>query len=184
MSTRSPNNDRYKVEQKGKTRKSASSSKPKRAVADITPVTSWSGSKPEKKKSTFWSRLTAPPAAGSSRAAMAQIESTPRMKQLRRIWWVLWGGALAIAVVILLLQRADANSPFVGYAWGFWIAAMGGAFYLEFVPIRRERGIAMEAARNAGKSGKKDKKKQTAGPEEPLAPAPDDTQPPAPEDPA
>jgi len=170
MSTRSPHNDRYKVEQKSKTRRSASSSKPKRAVADITPVTS---AKSPAKKSSFWSRATAASSGSRSASTVAQIEATPRMKQLRRIWWVLWGGALGVAVVILLLQEYGfAESPFVVVAWGVWIASMGGAFYLEFGPIRKERAAAIEAAKSGGKASKKDKAK---------APAPDDRQPPSPE---
>jgi hypothetical protein len=95
------------------------------------------------------------------------------MKQLRRIWWVLWGGALGVAVVILLMQQYGfEKSPLIAVAWGLWIAAMGGAFYLEFGPIRKERALAIEAAKSGGKSSKKDRDK---------TPAPDDRQPPTPE---
>jgi hypothetical protein len=151
MAQRSPYNDRYKVESKGKTRRSASAAKPKRAVADLTPAES--SKKPQKKRS-MWSRAQAASGSGGSTAS-ARIESTPRMKRLRNIWWVLWAGALAVAVGILLLQQAGMkSSPLIPVAWAIWLAAMGGAFYLEFVPIRKERAAAIEAAKSGGKPHK------------------------------
>jgi hypothetical protein len=112
------------------------------------------------------------------------------MKQLRRTWWWLWGGALAMAVGLWLLQdtaqragaaaetvaRAASNATtatieaafsqgtapygiFLILGWGLWLAAMGGAFYLEFVPIRKERSGALAAA----KSGTKDSGSKSAG---------------------
>jgi hypothetical protein len=178
VATRSPYNDRYKVDQKGKTRRSASASKPKRGIADLTPADS-----PKKKaasKRKWWSPA---PAASTSPAFVA----TPEMGRLRRIWWVLWGLSLVVAVGILLLQNAakqaaDAASavalavsgattatveaaaaaaaapyaPYVPLLWGLWAAAMAGAFYLEFVPIRKARAAAIEASRKGGKAAKAD----------------------------
>lgn len=145
MATRSPHNDRYKTELKGKTRKSASSAKPKRVVADLTPVSS-SAKTPARKKPR-WGRGPA------TRPAMA-FEATPQMKQLRRLWWVLWGLSLVIAVGIILLQRGGAAyETYIPFAWGLWAATMAGAFYLEFNPIRKARMAAMELARSGG--GKK-----------------------------
>src|SRR5450830_592183 len=95
MATRSPYNDRYKVDQKGKTRRSASSAKPKRGIADMTPASS---SKKVAAKKKWWS---APPAA--NRAPV--IEPTPEMKKLRKIWWGLWGASLAIAFIIIPLNQ-------------------------------------------------------------------------------
>ncbi len=145
MATRSPYNDRYKTDQKGKTRRSASASKPSRGVADLTPASSTK--KPVKKRS-WWST---PPAAS---AAMS-FETTPHMKNLRRIWWVLWGLSLAIAVGILLLQKGGtAYLTYVPIAWGLWVACMAGAFYLEFGPIRKARSAAIDAARTGAKHPK------------------------------
>jgi hypothetical protein len=197
MAQRSPYNDRYKVDSKGKTRRSASAAKPKRAIADLTPSTS-GGKKKGQAKTSFWSRLMAPPSSGGSAAAVRAIESTPRMKQLRRIWWVLWGGALLIAVGILYMQQSGMkSSPFVTVAWTFWLASMGGAFYIEFVPIRKERAAAIEAAKG-GKSHKADKStdsdkavksvkpakkyKLVAKDYDPANPPSDDGEPPAPKD--
>jgi uncharacterized membrane protein len=171
MSQRSPYNDRNKVDQKGKTRKSASSAKPKRAVADLTPADS--PKKPKaKQKSSAWGRAKAAWKSDSTTVAAA-IEGAPRMKQLRRTWWMLWGGALAIAVGILVLQQLKFNNPAImAVAWALWLAAMGGAFYIEFVPIRKER----EALLAASKAGGKPKKNETA------LPGLDDRQPPTSKD--
>jgi hypothetical protein len=145
MATRSPYNDRYKVDQKGKTRRSASSAKPKRGIADMTPASS---SKKVAAKKKWWS---APPAA--NRAPV--IEPTPEMKKLRKIWWGLWGASLAIAFIIIPLnQPTNPLSRYVSIAWGLWAAAMAGAFYLEFGPLRKARLKAMETVRSGSKAGK------------------------------
>jgi hypothetical protein len=186
MAQRSPYNDRYKVEQKGKTRRSASASKPKRAIADLTPA---QVAKASKKKQSVWSRAKSAGSGGGSSSASARIESTPRMRELRRVWWVLWGGALAVAVVILIMQQLRVGTPLViGGAWLIWLCTMGGAFYIEFVPIRKERNLAIEAMKSGGKAPKADRadkpEKATKAvkgvtPTEAAAPAPDDTQPPS-----
>lgn len=145
MATRSPHNDRYKVELKGKTRKSASSAKPKRVLGDSTP------SSPSKKAAPKKSRWGRGPAA----RPVPAFEPTPKMKQLRKIWWALWSLSLVIAVGILLLQKAGAAyTGYVPFAWGLWAASMGGAFYLEFTPIRKARMEAMELARQGHKKSK------------------------------
>jgi len=63
---------------------------------------------------------------------------------------------------------------------------MGGAFYLEFVPIRKERAALIEAAKHGVKPSKKEKAaaavalkgvRPSAPEDEP--PAPDDSEPPA-----
>lgn len=167
MAQRSPYNDRYKVDQKGKPRRSASAAKPKRVAADLTPANG--AKKPEAKKKGLFG------AAKSSRAPMPMLTS-PRLTKLRRIWWVLWVVALGDAMVILFLQQPGKGlQGIVPFGWVLWGLAMGGAFYLEFVPIRRERAILVEAAKKGGKPDKKDKGKSKAEP-----PAPDDLQPPAP----
>lgn len=146
MSTRSPHNDRYKVDQKGKTRRSASSAKPKRVVADMTPADSPRSTKPAPKKG--WRAALAAPATPA-------FTPTTEMRNLRRIWWVLWGLSLLIAVGILLLQKGGpAYEGYVPYAWGVWAATMAGAFYMELSPIRKARAAAMEAARKGGKQSK------------------------------
>jgi len=167
MATRSPYNDRYKVDQKGKTRRSASSAKPKRVIADMTPASS---SKKVAAKKKWWS---APAAA--NRAPV--IEPTPEMKKLRKIWWGLWGASLAIAFIIIPLnQPTNPLSRYVSIAWGLWAAAMAGAFYLEFGPLRKARLKAMEASRSGSKAGKADAaraaKAETAKPVKAVAAKP------------
>jgi hypothetical protein len=188
MSSRSPYNDRYKTDQKGTTRRSASSAKPKRAIADLTPSTT-TAKKPEKKKGLFGGGKSAP------RPTVPALTPTPRMKQLRLTWWILWVVALVVAVGILLIQRAGgAVASLIPIGWGVWLVAMGGAFYLEFLPIRKERAAMIEAAAAAKhskpeKPAKGGKSGRTGGgsfvppassdvpaPSEP--PAPDDRQPP------
>ncbi len=137
MSQRSPYNDRYKVDRKGKTRKSASAAKPSRAVADLTPADS--GKKSAKKKSR-WSRSakpTTPPVV---------VQNTPEMRRLRRIWWALWAISLGVAVLILVMQQLRFFLAAVPFVWMAWAVAMAGAFYLEFGPIRRLRKAAVAAA--------------------------------------
>ena len=192
MAQRSPYNDRYKVDQKGKTRKSASAAKPKRSVADLTPAES---PKKAEKKSSVWSRAKSASGGSSpsksskgsgssdSKSLLRLVESSPRMKELRRIWWWMWGGAVALAVGLWVLQETARNAgvaastaastaatvttatvdaavnaaqspyaPFLLIGWALWLAAMGGAFYLEFVPIRKERAKGLEAARAGSKA--------------------------------
>lgn len=163
MAQRSPYNDRYKTDQKGKTRKSASAAKPKRALADVTPS---QAAKASRKKQSLWSRAKNAGSSGqAARQEAIRIDSTPRMKRLRRIWWWLWGGALGVAVIILAMQQLKIGSPaLVGGAWVVWLAAMGGAFFLEFGPIRTERVLAAAAASTAAKPSKSEKaEKPTKG---------------------
>jgi len=157
VATRSPHNDRYKTDLKGKTKKSASSAKPSRGVGDLS---SKSPAKKPGAKKPRWGR-------GPSTAVPA-FETTPQMKQLRRLWWVLWGLSLLIAVGILLLQKAgETDTTLLGYvpfAWGLWAATMAGAFYLEFTPIRKARMAAIEAARAGHKKPKGESNGKKKGP--------------------
>jgi cation transport ATPase len=180
MAQRSPYNDRYKVDQKGKTRKSASAAKPKRALADLTPA---QAAKKSQKKPSLWSRAKSSGSGSGASAAAARIESTPRMKQLRRVWWMLWSGALAMAVLILVLQQLKFTNPIVnGLLWLLWLVAMGGAFYIEFIPIRKERAMAVEALKPAPKASKPEKPAKPVKAAKPSGivevPAPDDSEPP------
>ena len=185
MGQRSPYNDRYKVDQKGKTRRSASSAKPKRDLADLTPATA-PGSKPKKKG--FFARA----AGSSSKSAPAPVVTSPRLKQLRLVWWVLWVVALGTALGILLLQNAvqKGNTTlglWVTIGWVVWFVSMGAAFYLEFVVIRKERNAIIDANVATSKGGKSGKPSKAAsgGKARPAdAPAPDDRQPPDSEKPS
>lgn len=151
MTQRSPYNDRYKTDQKGKTRKSAAGAKPKREAgksADAAP-----SKKAPAKKRTMWGR-------GPASGPVAPPVQSPEMKKLRSVWWVLWGASLVVAVGILLLQQAHAAAEFVTVGWGLWAAALAGAFYIELGPLRKARIKAIEEA----KSGKKPKQDKPAVP--------------------
>jgi len=147
MSQRSPYNDRYKVEAKGKTRRSASAAKPKREIADLTPRSD------EKKSAT---KKRGSKGRGPAPKPAATFEPSPEMKRLRRWWWAMWVLSLAVAVGILFMQQYKLTQ-FVPVAWGLWFVAMGGAFYLEFVPLRKARLAAMEAAKTKSRKGAKSK---------------------------
>jgi hypothetical protein len=159
MSQRSPYNDRSRVEQKGKTRKSAAASRPKREAG--ASASSSPSKKAPAKKRTLWGR-------GPAREPVAPLVQTPEMRRLRRIWWGLWSASLIIAVGILALQQGAAANPaaaplldrFLPFLWGLWVASLGGAFYLELGPLRKARAAAIAEAKSAG--GKKGAKKAPA----------------------
>jgi len=149
MSTRSPYNDRNKIEQKGKTRKSAAASKPKRG-AGVSASSAPSKKKPTKK--SMWHRR---PASGP---VAPQVQS-PEMKRLRRIWWILWGSSLGVALVAVFIGQFAKTNPSLQVVYtvllGLWAASFAGVIYLEIGPIRKARRAALEEAKlPKGKKGK------------------------------
>jgi len=170
MSTRSPYNDRNKTEQKGKTRKSAAASKPKRDAGAPASASS-SKKKPAAKKKTMWGR-------GPASGPVAPVVQSPEMKKLRRLWWILWGGSLGVALVAYFLGEAMKTNPSIQTVYtvflGLWAASFAGVLYLEFGPIRKLRIAEIEAAKAAkGKKGKS--AKAAAAPE--VAPTTDTSEP-------
>jgi hypothetical protein len=149
MSQRSPFNDRYKVDQKGKTRKSAAGAKPKRehGTSAAVPV-----KKAPAKKQGLFSR------GSGARSQAALIEQRPEIRRLRRYWWWLWGGAVGVAIIIVFVGPQERAFPWIRYVvyvlWALWAAAMAGAFYLEFVPIKKAREAAIAEAKAKKGSGK------------------------------
>lgn len=128
-------NDRYRTEQTGSTRKSAAAAKPKRDAGQAAgaPV------KPKDKKKSL----------------IPKIEASEQTKKLRRYWWVLIGVALVLAFVAIPLQKMPPWSTVTLVLYG---AALIGAFYLEFGPIRKSRLADVEAMKPKGKGkGKADK---------------------------
>jgi hypothetical protein len=146
MARRSVSNDRYRVEQKGKTRKSASAAKPKRE-AGVAAGTTPSKKKPEKKGATRWGR-------GPARDPIPQMPSTPEMKTLRRYWWVLIGAAIVLAVAMIPIQKLK-NTTLDSVMFGVYAAALAGALYLEFGPLRKARLAAIAEAKKKGGKGSK-----------------------------
>jgi hypothetical protein len=138
MSRRSIGNDRYRVEQKGKTRKSASAAKPKREAGAAA------SDKPKKKAKTS----SKPKLFGmkTSREPAPRVEPTPEMKVLRRWWWALMGAAIIIAIAMVPMSKLK-NKTADSVMFGVYAAALGGALYLEFGPLRKARLAAIDASK-------------------------------------
>lgn len=158
MARRSVMNDRYRVEQKGHTRKSASSAKPKREAGTATAP----AKKPVAKKRSFWSRATG---GQSSSKTATPVPSTPEMKRLRRIWWVFMGFAIVIAFGMVPIAKYK-----IGWLdtllFALYAVALGGALYLEFGPLRKARLAAVAAAKDKGKGAKTPAKGKSDTPDE------------------
>ena len=138
MARRSPLNARYQKDTgpAGKTRRSASSAKPKREAGE-------SGSPaPRKKKSSTRPTL---------REAFAGQPSTPEMKKWRTLWWVLIVVAFVLAIVAALVpyfreQPALRLGLMVAY-----VIALGAALYIDFSIIRKLRAKAVADGKAADK---------------------------------
>jgi hypothetical protein len=146
MARRSVSNDRYRVEQKGKTRKSASAAKPKRE-AGVAAGTTPAKKKSAKKGAVRWGR-------GPARDPLPQVPSTPQMKELRRYWWVLIGVAILLAVAMIPISKMK-NTTLDSVLFGVYAAALAGALYLEFGPLRKARLAAIAEAKHKGGKGSK-----------------------------
>lgn len=153
MSRRSVTNDRYKVEMKGKTRKSAASARLKPGTGTSAPA-----KKPTAKtRGGLFGRLR-------SREPLPRIPSTPEVKKLSRIWWSLMGVAilfaLAMAPVANTKNRNLSTALLVLYA-----ATLSGALYVQFGPLKRARAEALASTKKGGKgsSGKDGGKDRAKG---------------------
>lgn len=121
----------------GKTRKSAASAKPKRAISSGT---SGSASK-------------AKPAA--SRGPRVSIHPpTPEYKRWRTIWWVLLGSAIVLSTLAWWLWQDDAQRSV-----GNWVLGAGYAmiFAAIFVDWSKMRPLRKEWAASGGKLPKAEK---------------------------
>jgi hypothetical protein len=141
MARRSALNERYQknTSPAGKTRRSASSAKPKREAGSATSA----GAKPKKKAAN----------RPSWREAMAAMPSTPEMKRWRWVWIGLILLALVIAAGIAFIPalRGNRTALYVGSA--LYVASLGGAVYIDFAVIRKLRAQAMAARKPSGKKG-------------------------------
>ena len=149
MSRRSVTNDRYRVEQKGHTRKSASAAKPKRAAGEVSSASAGKTSAKSTPRRSFWSR-------GPARAPLPAVENTPEMKRLRGWWFACIGVALVTALAVWVVKPGGkAIDPQISTVLlGLYAVALAGAFYIEFGPLRRARTAAIAAAKKGGKGGK------------------------------
>ena len=146
MSRRSVTNDRYRVEQKGHTRKSASAAKPKRAAGEVSSASAGKSSAKASPKRSLWSR-------GPARERLPAVENTPEMKRLRGWWFACIGVALVTALAVWVVKPGGkAIDPQISSVLlGLYAVALGGAFYIEFGPLRRARTAAIAAAKKSGK---------------------------------
>lgn len=134
MARRSASNERYQKNAKiGSTRKSASSSKPKREAGSYTAASTKKA--PEKKKEKFFQPLP----------------TSPEIKKWRRIWYALLG--LAVASYALSLYAQSIKSELLlTIALGFELAAVAVAVGIDLIVIRKLRNQVI-ADQKAGKKG-------------------------------
>lgn len=156
MSRRAVTNDRYKKDNMGTTRKSGASVKPKREAGESSSPNS--PSKP-KAKGTSSSKST------GKRPASPRVPDSPEVKRLRKYWWGFMAAALLIAFALVPITSNKVWNQRVGsVAVGLYAAALGGALYLEFGPIRKARAAAVAAAKKDEKSSGKPSGKPSTKP--------------------
>ena len=149
------NNDRYKADIKGKTRKSASSAKPKReAGVSTSAVPAKAAAKGVQRR--WWQ------AGGGARQPLPSAPSTPEMKKLRRIWWGLM--VAAVLTALAMVPASGMKNRALDYALiAFYVIVLGSALYLEFGPLRKARQAAVASAKKGAKSGGKGTGKTVGG---------------------
>lgn len=139
MTQRNPMNDRYQTdEHQGQTRKSAASAKPKSKAAASVRVQPTQKTKQQKKAEQK-----------AARAKQSQIDRqyynppTPQYKRLRKIWWGLLIGAIALTA---LSWVGRSFLPEVGtyISLGLAYACIIGALYVDFSKIRKVRRAYQE----------------------------------------
>jgi len=133
MARRSATNQRYQKNAKiGSTRRSASSSKPKREAGTYSASTKQA---PEKAKQKFFSPLP----------------TSPEIKKWRRIWYGLLGLAVASYAITLYAQSIK-SQLLLTVALGLELGAVAVAVGIDLVIIRKLRNKVM-AEMKAGKKG-------------------------------
>lgn len=157
MTQRNPMNDRYQSEQKGQTKKSAASMKPKSKAAASVYVRPAGKTKEEKKA-----------AQKAQRAKQAELDRkyynppTEQYRKLKRLWWILLGVAIVLTIVSMVGSSVfGLNEVFM---WACLIPAYGciiGAIYLDFSKIRRARQDYQ--AEMLAKKQPKEERMQTSG---------------------
>ena len=178
MSQRNPLNDRYQNDNRGKTRKSSASAKPKadRAATLRDPAPK---SKKQKKQER---RQREQEAQRKTEAIGVRFEDTPGYKRLRRYWWVCLICAIAVTAASVFINAQSstffgenpdgrflglfdrnatgvASTVFMVSAYVFIIAA----FWLDLGKIRKERKIYNASVVNDNsKAARKQQKKALA----------------------
>jgi hypothetical protein len=156
MSRRAVTNDRYKKDNMGTTRKSGASVKPKREAGESS-----SSSSPSKPKA----KAKGSSKSAGKRSAPARVPDSPEVKRLRKYWWGFMAAALLLAFALVPITGNKVLNDRVGsVAVGLYAAALGGALYLEFGPIRKARAAAVAAAKKDDKSSGKPSSKPSSKP--------------------
>ncbi|WP_239442834.1 hypothetical protein [Gordonibacter sp. An230] len=139
MSQRNPMNDRYQTdEHRGQTRKSAASAKPKAKAASSVRIQPTVKTKQQKKAEQR-----------AQRAKQVEIDRqyynppTAEYKRLRKIWWGLLIGAIAMTV-LTWLGRSFLPEAGTYVTLGLAYACIIGALYVEFSKIRKVRRAYQE----------------------------------------
>ncbi len=141
MSQRNPMNDRYTTDDhKGQTRKSAATMKPKTKAASSVRVQSATKTKQQKKAEQK-----------AARQKQAQTDRkyynppTEQYKKLRRLWWVMLVGAIAMTAFSWLSRSWFPNTEMISYvALGLAYVLIIGALYVDFSKIRKVRRAYQE----------------------------------------
>ncbi|MEG0072288.1 MAG: hypothetical protein RR362_03400 [Raoultibacter sp.] len=182
MTQRNPMNDRYQSDEiKGQTRKSAASAKPKTRAASSVHVEELH---PPKKKG-FFAKAAAPAPAkssgktgGSASNSGGRVKSeyynppTQEYKRMRRVWWVLLVGAIAMTAaswgIRTMMPSAETVSMVtLGLAYIMIIAAL----YVDFSKIRKIRRAYQNEMESKKTKASKAEAKKLAEAEEAAAAA-------------
>ena len=160
MSQRNFMNDRYNDESRtGKTRKSASSAKPKTqraaTVRDPAPKT--------KKQKKEEARERERAAAEKASYMESRFEDTEGYKRLRRIWWVMLVGAILCTVLSFAFSRNESFNQFSMVVMVLAYVLIILAFYIDLGKIRKERKLFNAAlANNKSKEARREQKRMRA----------------------
>ncbi|MDZ4654974.1 MAG: hypothetical protein U1F44_03775 [Coriobacteriia bacterium] len=152
MARRSAGNDRYRVEKKGQTRRSASSLKPKREKGSIDAAMSKKDLGSKEKK------------AAKKKAAKKKfipLPSTPEIKKWRKVWWAAIIIALLAFGIAFLGEKQD-NSVLRTVGLSIELAGVLVAINIDIFVIRRLRKEAIQAGKK-GKKPKVDKAEKDSG---------------------
>ena len=138
MARRNPMNERYgkHTAPAGKTRKSAASAKPKRAIADA----------PSAKKR--------PAPAASKRSRIVMNPSTPEFKKWRRVLWAFLILAMVVSTAAYFMWREESLRVWGNYVLGAGYAMIFVALGIDWLKLRPMRAEWLKAG-GAGKAAAK-----------------------------
>ena len=162
MTQRSPMNERNTSEEArtGVTRKSAASAKPKSAAAASVRIDTGKKTPAQKKAARKAEERKARERADAENYRYAKIP-TQRYKNLRILWGVLLGVAILACVGIFIFNSTlgETNTTLFYVIIAISCIAIFGAFYVDFVLIKRERRrYAAEMGGSKSKSVRKAEK--------------------------